>query len=144
LEISYSAVVIQWDEKWTPIEHPENRTDFVEPVWGGSIVKLPFNLDIQTDSQSDAVLANFIGRKYPVSYYGTQVSESVNINTLILKDDINTLYALRRLAKWNGNVYIREPSGTGYWASVTVNLDHSYDKLWIPVSIRAVRVEGGM
>ena len=42
-----------------------------------------------------------------------------------------------------GDVYVREPSGTGYWALVEVNYSVNPLELTIPVSISVTRVEGG-
>ena len=41
-----------------------------------------------------------------------------------------------------GDVYVREPSGSGYWASVTVSYDIKHTELTIPVSLTITRVEG--
>ena len=61
----------------------------------------------------------------------------------IEKTDAETLYGLRRLAAWLGDVYVREPSGSGYWANVSVSMDIEHCELTIPVSIDVTRVEGG-
>lgn len=145
VEVEHSAVVIQWDEQWKSFDHPQfYEGDVATPVWGGSMIKLPYNVDVSSDYQTDATLANYIGRKYPVSYFGTQVEETLSINTEVVATDLNTIYALRRLAKWTGNVYIRVPSGVGFWATVTVNMSEGYNTVTVPVSLKVVRVEGGM
>lgn len=43
-----------------------------------------------------------------------------------------------------GDVYVREPSGTGYWANITVSLSKKHLDTTIPVSFSVKRVEGGM
>ena len=58
--------------------------------------------------------------------------------------DAETLYALRRLAIWKGDVYVREPSGSGYWANVSVSFNKTYSEMVIPVTLSITRVEGGM
>ena len=68
----------------------------------------------------------------------------VNIGIGFPKYDKETLYAIRRLSKWTGDVYVREPSGTGYWANVNVNYNINYDSLIIPITISVTRVEGGI
>lgn len=45
-----------------------------------------------------------------MSYYGTQLGETASWKVEIEKSDVDTLYALRRLAIWMGDVYVREPS----------------------------------
>lgn len=145
IEVLHSAVVIQWEEAWQNFDHPQyNEDDVATPVWGGSMVKLPYNIEVSSDYQSDVTLVNYIGRKYPVSYHGTKVDESITITTVVPKTDLETLYALRRLASWSGSVYVRTPSGAGYWAVVAVALSESYDVLAVPVSIKVTRVEGGI
>ena len=64
--------------------------------------------------------------------------------TLTTKDDKETLYGLRRLARWMGDVYVREPSGSGYWASITVSFNQKHCELTIPVTLNISQVEGGV
>ena len=59
------------------------------------------------------------------------------------KADEETLYALRRLKTWMGDVYVREPSGSGYWAYITVSFSQVHREMVIPVTIDITRVEGG-
>ena len=51
---------------------------------------------------------------------------------------------LRRLQVYPGDVYVREPSGTGYWAHVTVSFPINHCALTVSVSLSITRVEGGM
>ena len=60
------------------------------------------------------------------------------------KSDEETLYALRRLAKWMGDVYVREPSGSGYWANASVSISQKHCEVTIPVTLNITRVEGGV
>jgi bacillopeptidase F (M6 metalloprotease family) len=108
------------------------------------MLRLPYNIDISDSFDPDVSLVEYIGRKRPVSYYGTQIRESSSWSTEIPKTDTETLFAIRRLAVWMGNAYVREPSGTGYWAHVNVSYSKSYSNLIIPVSFEITRVEGGM
>ena len=62
----------------------------------------------------------------------------------IPKEDKDTLYALRRLAIWMGDVYVREPSGSGYWASISVSFSQKHSDVTIPVTLDISRVEGGV
>lgn len=116
----------------------------VEPPWSGSLLRLPYNVDISENSKPDVALVEYIGRSHPVSYYGTQVGQTATWNTEIVHDDEETLYALRRLQRWMGDVYVREPSGSGYWANITVSFSDKHCALTIPVTINITRVEGGM
>lgn len=138
-----TATVIQWDEEWS--EFDTDTGDSMEiPARLGSTLKLPYNIKVSDKVNQDVALVNYIGRENPVTYYGTQIGFSSTWNVDIDKKDEDTLYALRRLARWMGDVYVREPSGTGYWATVKVSYNSSYDNLVIPVTLDITRVEGGM
>lgn len=137
------AVVIQWDEAWSNFDTFGNEDALEQPPWSGSMLKLPYNIDVSNDNSPDVSLVKYIGRKYPVSYYGTQLGETANWSVSIEKSDKDTLYALRRLAIWMGDVYVREPSGSGYWANVKVSFGQKHCELTIPVTIKVTRVEGG-
>jgi hypothetical protein len=115
-----------------------------EPTWSGSMLKLPYNIDVADSSKVDVTLVEYIGRPHPVSYYGTQLGEASSWSMEIPKSDKETLYALRRLSKWKGDVYVREPSGSGYWANVSVGFSQKHCEVTIPVSISITRVEGGI
>ena len=43
-----------------------------------------------------------------------------------------------------GDVYVREPSGSGYWANIKVSFSQTHCDLVIPISFTVTRVEGGM
>lgn len=137
------AVIIQWDEAWTNFEvSPDDET--AQSTWSGSLLKLPYNIDVSDTYAPDVSLVKYIGRTHPVSYYGTHRGESANWNVEIDKTDKETLYALRRLAIWMGDVYVREPSGSGYWAHMTVGFSQKHCEQTIPVTLNITRVEGGM
>lgn len=140
--VGEKAAIIQWDEEWSNFD-VTNEDELEQPPWAGSLLKLPYNLDVSDKHKNDVSLVEYIGRKHPVSYYGTQVGESQTWSLVIDKKDEDTLYALRRLAIWMGNVYVREPSGSGYWASISVSFSQKHRDLTIPVSIEITRVEGG-
>lgn len=136
------SVIIQWDEEWNNFDAPVE--DSLElPPWSGSLLKLPYNIDISDKNDPDVELIKYIGRRNPVGYYGTQIGETSTWKLEILKDDKETLYGLRRLSVWMGNVYVREPSGSGYWANVKVSYDQTHCKVTVPVTIEVTRVEGG-
>ena len=141
--VGENAAIIQWDEDWNNFDiMSEDPMD--QPNWSGSMLKLPYNIDIADNHDSDVELIKYIGRKHPVSYYGTQVGHSSTWNMDVPKEDSETLYYLRRLSEWMGDVYVREPSGSGYWANVTVSFSQKHCEVVIPVTMNVVRVEGGM
>lgn len=137
------AVIIQWDEDWTDFEVTEYGIVEDRP-WSGSLLKLPYNIDVSFKTQPDAVMVEYIGRQSPVGYYGTQIGETMGINTDIDATDEETIYQLRRLSRWMNNVYIREPSGVGYWANVKVSFGTTHREVTIPVALEIIRVEGGV
>lgn len=137
------AVILQWDEDWSSF-NTLNEDELEQPSWSGSMLKLPYNVDVSDNHKNDVALIEYIGRTHPVSYYGTQLGETATWNMEIVKDDEETLYALRRLAKWMGDVYVREPSGSGYWANVLVSFSQKHCELTIPVTLDIARVTGGV
>lgn len=141
--IGEHSIIIQWDEKWTYFDATLDG-ELEKPLWSGSMLKLPYNVNVSEKHNLDVSLVEYIGRKHPVSYYGTQLGTSSSWTTEIPKDDKETLYTIRRLAIWTGDVYVREPSGTGYWASVSVSFSQTHKEVTIPVSFDIVRVEGGI
>lgn len=141
--IGENAIVIVWDEAWS--DYNTTSEDLMEErPWVGSMLKLPYNVDISESNEPDVTLAKYIGRKHPVTYYGTQRGTAAVWNADIKKSDEETLYALRRLANWMGDVYVREPSGSGYWANITVSFSREHRVLTIPVTLNVKRVEGGV
>ena len=142
LPVGEKAVVVQWDEEWRPYENFDYATDQI--TWSGSMLKLPYNIDVSESNTIDKSLVEYIGRKHPVSYYGTQVGQTQTWNVDIPKTDTETIYALRRLSVWMGDVYIREPSGSGYWANVSVSFSQKHRETTIPVKFSITRVAGGI
>lgn len=138
-----TGIVIQWDEQWSSFETNE-ASALEQPPWSGSILKLPYNVDISDATKPDVALIEYIGRSNPVAYYGTQVGASSTWATVIDREDKETLYAIRRLSKWMGNVYVREPSGSGYWASINVSYSLKHRDVTIPVTFDVTHVEGGV
>ena len=137
------GIIIQWDEDWIEF-NVENADALAQPAWAGSLLRLPYNIDTSEDNSPDVNLVTYIGRKHPVSYYGTQLGTTASWNTDIPKNDKDTLYGLRRLSIYQGDVYVREPSGVGYWANIKVSFDQEHCDPVIPVSLSITRVEGGM
>lgn len=140
--IGCKSVIIQWDEEWNYYDADKGRT--AEPTWTGSLLDLPYNISVSDKREIEVEMVKYIGRKHPVSYYGTHLGETASWSCEIPKTDKETLYALRRLATWAGDVYVREPSGVGYWAHIVVNFSQKHLELTIPVSFEITRVEGGM
>ena len=141
--VGEKAVIIQWNEEWSSFDST-NESVITQPNWSGSMLKLSYNIDVSDSYDRDYSLIEYIGRSHPVSYYGTQLGEKSSWSVEIAKDDKYTLYTLRRLSRWMGDVYVREPSGTGYWANIQVSFSQTHCEVTIPVSIELTRVEGGI
>lgn len=137
------AIIIQWNESWVNFNDLGEDVQ-EEPVWSGSMLRLPYNIDISDNSKTDVTLVKYIGRSRPVSYYGTQIESTSTWNVDVIKSDKETLHALRRLATWTGDVYVREPSGSGYWANISVSFNQTHCELVVPVTLSLTRVEGGI
>lgn len=143
--IGEHSVVIQWNYNWRNFDVVSDSEDELEqPGWSGSLLKLPYNIDVSDSNTSDVSLVEYIGRKRPVSYYGTQLGESSTWKVEIPKSDRETLYMLRQLMIWMGDVYVREPSGSGYWANISVSFSQTHCEVTIPVTLKLTRVEGGI
>lgn len=140
--VGETAVIIQWDEAWTEFD-TTNEDEMEQPAWAGSMLKLPYNIDVSDSNESDVTLVEYIGRKRPVSYYGTQLGSTSSWKVDVAKEDKDTLYVLRRLAVWMDDVYVREPSGSGYWAYIKVSFSQEHCNLVIPVTLDITRVDGG-
>lgn len=140
--INEKAAIIQWDEEWSNFD-TTSEAMMETPPWAGSLLRLPYNIDVSDNNDQDVSLIEYIGRKHPVSYYGTQIGSTSTWNTDIPSTDVDTLYAVRRLSVWMGDVYVREPSGSGYWASVKANYNQKHTGLTIPITLDITRVEGG-
>lgn len=141
--IGCSSIIIQWDEEWSDFE--VTNTDVrQQPPWSGSLLELPYNVDVSDSIAPDVEFVEYVGRTYPVSYYGTSVDSTSSWSTEIPATDTEIIYALRRLQIWKGDCYVREPSGTGYWASITVSFSKTHLELTIPITIDITRVEGGI
>lgn len=140
--VGETSIVLQWGEKWTTLR-AEVDEDINIP-WSGNFLKLPYNIDVSEDTSVDVSLIEYIGRQEPVSYYGTQLGVSGTWNTDIPKNDTDTIDLLRKLSIYTGDVYVREPSGVGYWANVNVSFSRKHKEMVIPVALTIKRVNGGV
>lgn len=143
VKVGEPAIVIQWAEDWIPFDVDVDKA-IEEPDWSGSMIKLPYNIKTSEDRGVEVELVNYAGRERPVSYFGSAISDSASWNVDVPKEDKETIYQLRRLSTYKGNVYVREPSGTGYWAALALQFNTDYSSLIIPVSFTIRRVEGGI
>lgn len=141
--VGCTSIILQWDEAWSSFD-TTSEDALASAPWSGSMLRLPYNIDVTSNTDPEVSLVNYIGRSNPVTYYGTQRGETATWNAVIPKSDKETLYALRRLSIWMGNVYVREPSGSGYWAHVKVSFPQKHKDTTMSVSLNITRVEGGV
>lgn len=141
--VNEKSIIIQWDEDWTDF-NVNDEVEMADRPWVGSLLRLPYNIEISNKASNDVSFVKYIGRQHPVSYYGTQKGTTSTWKVEIPKNDAETLYTIRRLSSYMGDVYVREPSGMGYWASVNVSYNTKYREMTIPVTFEITRVEGGV
>lgn len=143
IPVNAGCAVIQWDgDVRSFFVDPEIYDDVVED-WSGTVLRLPYNIDVSDDISPDVSLIEYIGRPHPVSYYGTQEGSTSRWNVEVPKSDVETIAKIRALAVYKGDVYVREPYGTGYWANIKVSYSITHNKASVPVSFSITRVEGG-
>lgn len=140
IKVGEPSIVIQWSEDWSNFDSDGGEIE--EPAWSGSMIRIPYNVDISETRNVEVEMVEYVGREHPVSYYGTQLGESATWNCEIPREDTDTIYALRRLSKYGGDVYVREPSGLGYWANVAVSFNLKHLSVTVPVTFTVTRVEG--
>jgi hypothetical protein len=140
--IGEENIVIQWDEQWSGFDAGvEDETE--EPSWSGSMIKIGYDINISEEYTKDSELIKYAGRTDPVSYYGTNMETKSTWSAAIITLDPDLLYQLRRLANYTGDVYVREPSGIGYWANVQVDIQKDQISPVARVSLDVQKVEGG-
>lgn len=132
------GIVIQWDEEWG---EPSNDSDGVS--FSGQRLVLPFDVDVSEQWSKQSSLNEWAGRKNPVSRYGTQQGRTAtwacDINRFAGLDQVS---AVRKLASYMGDVYVREPYGSGYWAHVDVSsIEIVHAEAAVRVSLNVTKVE---
>ena len=142
-KVNEPGIIIQWDEEYASFDSTGNYSPGVRD-YHGSMVRLPYNVDTSESSDVDVSLVEYIGRRHPVAYFGTQIGKSDSWTCEIPRTDKETIYALRRLQQWMGTVYIREQNGVGYNAFVNITFSNKHDSLTIPITLSVKQVEGGI
>ena len=143
IPVNAKSAVIQWEGETRRLEGLAEEVLDLDVDWAGTILRLPYNVDVADDLSPDVALVEYIGRKHPVSYYGTQQGSTSRWTAEFKKSDTETLSKIRALAIYPGDVYVREPAGSGYWANVQVSYNLSHNKAAASVTFTITRVEGG-
>lgn len=142
-KVNEPGIIIQWDEEYTSFDSTGNYSPGVRK-YHGSMVRLLYNVDTSESSDVDVSLVEYIGRRHPVAYFGTQIGKTDSWTCEIPRTDNETIYALRRLQQWMGTAYVREQNGVGYNAFVNITFSNKHDGLTIPITVSVKRVEGGI
>lgn len=150
VKIGQPGLVFQWDESW-------QQSVYVNPVdkmpegiasWSGTRLTLPFNVNTSEKTSPDRSLVEYVGQESPVSYFGTQLGITASWSSVIEKTDEERLQLIRKLNRYQGNVYVRNSRGVGYWAVVQLSYNINYgddtNAMLIPVSIEVTKVRGGI
>lgn len=140
--ISEPAIIIQWEENWIPFDYTGEEA-LEQPPWSGSLLRLPYNITLSDKHDPDSALIKYIGREHPISYFGTQKGHTATWTFEVPITDKETYYQIRRLAAFMGNAYVREPSGSGYYASLKVSYNSKYNDMKYSISMDVTRVDGG-
>lgn len=150
VSIGQPGIVIQWDESWQKsifINPADNQLEGVAG-WSGSRLTLPFNVKTSESNEPDRSTVEYIGQEHPTSYFGTQLGTKASWSSVIEKSDSDRLDLIRKLNRYQGNVYVRNSRGVGYWAIVKLSYNIDYgdegEDLLIPINIDVTRVRGGI
>lgn len=142
-KVNEPGIIIQWDEEYASFDSTGNYSPGVRK-YHGSMVRLLYNVDTSESSDVDVSLVEYIGRRHPVAYFGTQIGKTDSWTCEIPRYDKETIYALRRLQQWMGTAYVREQNGVGYNAFVNITFSNKHDSLTIPITVSVKQVEGGI
>ena len=75
--IGEKAIIIQWNEEWSNYIN-DSESPLAAENWSGSLLRLPYNVDVSENNDIDVELVECIGRKHPTTYYGTQLGQNAN------------------------------------------------------------------
>lgn len=133
-----SAVVVDGDPADVGDGSPVAEDEV--PV-GPRTLELPVNIKVSEANERDVALVEYIGRGHPVAYYGTQLGQTATLSCSIDKGDADSLAKLREIAAFAGDVYVREPTGGGYWAHVSPSWSASADSGLVSVTLDVARTD---
>lgn len=114
---SHPDTVIMWGGDWRPAGDGETRYEYDGTVLDGFC-----NSTFSQDGEAENEPARYSGRKRPVHYYGEGLVESMRYDLQFERADARTMALVRALMSFPGDVYVREPTGTGFWAHVRCTL----------------------
>ena len=137
----HQTCCIQWDERFVTAPVAD-ETDDEALEFAGTRIDGLYNLEFEESGSVQSEDIEYIGRKFPVSYYGTQKGYTATYQLEFPKEDTQTYRKARQLQGLLDDVYIREPSGVGFWAHCSsVRLSRSFDSMSVKLTVEAVRVD---
>lgn len=145
LENKETGVIFQWGYNVSPVfSLPDPAVQELSPLvpWAGNMLRLVYNVDISEKASVDVSQVKYIGRSYPVTYYGTAVDEGWSIKAVVDILDTDTLNKVRDLSKYLGDVYFRDDSGAGFWATVNVSFTRNHLDVTSSITIDVTKVSG--
>ena len=138
VESHVNRIVIDMDSEWKPADDEFETTR----RFTSDRVELPYNIKVSEESDPDAVELELWGDDAPTLRNGTHLRIGGSWSCDMVKSESDeTLAGLRRLMAHPGSVYVREPSGIGYWARCKVSISRSYDSQAVSVSLSVTRVK---
>ena len=130
---AHDSCTIQWGESWKPAGEGATRYDY-----DGSILDGFYNMSFDQDVAPVAEAARYEGRKRPVHYYdGVAVEESASYTLQFELSDAETMSLVRALLAHHGDAYVREPTGTGFWARIRGHVSYAAGNPFATFSVTA-------
>lgn len=138
----FNGLVIEWGASDPSLEYvrdPETGLLQEQSGDGGTVLDLPWSVDVSEGGDSDRDLLKPFGLAHPRARYGTHQNAEESWNTRIRESDSDRLAKLRSLRAHRGDAFVRQPLGSGYWAAVSPHWSRSGQGGVIDVDIDAVR-----
>lgn len=139
--IDSESILIQWGDSLSEVEHAPDGEAVGDDRPAATCLELFGNIEMAETREPDVALVEYIGRRHPVPYYGTQLGQTADWSCVIEKDDEDSLALLREIAAMGEPVYVREPLGDGYWAHVAPSWSSSYSSGLVKVSLSVTRID---
>ena len=139
VDMDYDMLLFQW--RGRVVAYVDEDSGNVR--YEGQSVELPFNIETSESYEKDVAELEFPGRRFPVTYYGTQVRHTLSWKSVKIRyDEIEDIDAVRELAEHMGDVHVRDPWGNSFWANVNVSgLDFAANSPFASVAFSIRRVD---
>lgn len=140
------GLIVQWDEEWQ--DGTLMGTYYEEGVPGytytGSRLVIDHNASWQEGHDKQLEHKLYQGEQDPIARYGMGRGDTLSVDGSVLRTiEAESLEALRRLAAYRGDVYVRVPHGVGFPASARVSVNGTAKSEVVNYSIDFTRVREG-